>query len=344
MSDSREERVLVIGPSWVGDMVMSQALYKLLRKRNPDLSLDVLAPEASLSLVSRMPEIDMGIKMETGHGELRLGYRQGLGEHLARRGYQQAIILPNSLKSALVPFFAGIPVRTGFRGEYRYFLVNDMRLLQPKRLPRMVDRFVALGTRDGNLPQTIDYPRLKVDDRNRDSLIEKLSLTRDRPVLGICPGAEFGDAKQWPARHFAELVEYAHGKDMQTWIFGGPSDKQVGQEIVSLLPEKTRTSCFDLTGRTSLLDVIDLLSLSNLVVTNDSGLMHVAAAVNRPVAVLYGSTSADFTPPLAEEATILSEALSCSPCFKRTCPLGHKNCLNQLMPERLTTLLDRYAG
>jgi heptosyltransferase II len=333
-------RLLIVGPSWVGDMVMAQTLFKLLRQKSPDTDIDVLAPAASLALVARMPEVSMGILVKAGHGELRLSYRKGLGEQLRERGYTQAIVLPNSLKSALIPLFAGIPVRTGYQGEYRYWLVNDMRMLNRVRQPRMVDQFMALGLPIGRDLPPLQPPALIVDEANRAALLPKLGLSLDRPVLCLCPGAEYGDAKKWPARHFATLASHAIGRGMQVWIMGGPADCPDGAAIMGGLDRDQVRHCFDLTGKTTLLDAVDLLSHGNLVVSNDSGLMHIAAATGRKLAVVYGSTSPAFTPPLCDSAEILSENLACSPCFARSCPLQHKNCLNQLLPERLYALVD----
>lgn len=337
-------RVLVVGPSWVGDMVMSQALYKVLKSRY-DADIDVLAPPASIPLVSRMAEVSRGIRLDTGHGELKLGYRWNLAMRLRDNRYDQAIVLPNSLKSSLIPFFANIETRTGFRGEFRYYLLNDMRLLDEERLPRMVDRFVALGiSADAPLPDLIEYPSLIVETENRDRLCETLSLATDRPVLGICPGAEYGDAKKWPEAHYARLIDFAVGEGMQSWIFGSPADGRTAASIVEALSPRARSHTTDLTGETGLTDAIDLLSLCNLVVSNDSGLMHIAAAVGCPVAVIYGSTSPDFTPPLTGRVDIITDDLPCSPCFQRACPLGHKNCLNLLMPDRLEASVKRWGS
>lgn len=338
------KRYLIVGPSWVGDMIMSQTLYKLLRGRNPECSIDVLAPRASLPLVSRMAEIDRGIVMKTSHGELGLGYRRQLGEQLSKNRYNHAIVLPNSLKSALVPFFADIPVRTGFRGEYRYVLINDMRMLLRDKMPRMIDRFDALGLRNGAALPADDpaaMPELMIDRENLATFLERFDIDKERPTLGLCPGAEYGDAKRWPASHFATLAANAIDQDMQVIIFGGPNDAGIAGEIASSI-ESDR--CFNLAGETSLLDAIDLLSHCRQVVTNDSGLMHAAAAVGVPVAVLYGSTSPAFTPPLSDKAEIFSKNLECSPCFKRDCPLGHKNCLEQLAPAELDGVIARASG
>ncbi len=340
MAPIRNKRILIVGPSWVGDMIMSQCLYKYLKNRHPDAEIDVLAPAASLPLVGRMREVRMGIRIETSHGDLQLGYRRRLGEKLKERQYDKAFVLPNSFKSALVPFFADIPIRVGFRGEYRYVLLNDMRMLSPRRLPTMTDRFLALAVPVSDSLPPLEYPELFVDEANQARLIAQHQLASGRPVLGLCPGAEFGDAKRWPAQHFAALARYAIDAGFDVWLFGGPADFSTGQLVVESLSPEAAGHCRNLAGETTLHDAIDLLAVCAHVVSNDSGLMHMAAAVGRPLTVVYGSTSPSFTPPLSAAATILSDDLPCSPCFKRTCPLGHKDCLNKLMPERTFPQID----
>tara|TARA_R110002072_G_scaffold1369_17_gene11468 strand:+ start:8830 stop:9837 length:1008 start_codon:yes stop_codon:yes gene_type:complete len=325
------ERILIVGPSWVGDMVMSQVLYKLLRQRWADCEIDVLAPPAALPLVTRMGEINRGIRFDLAHGELGLGKRFAFGESLKRNHYTRAIVLPNSLKSAVVPFAADIPIRTGFRGEYRYFLINDMRLMSKRRLPKMIDRFAALGAKPGQLIQDLPYPELMIDKSNLDELLSTLDLTLDRPVLGLCPGAEFGDSKKWPEAHYGNLAKKALAAGYRVWIFGGPGDVKTAESIQLA----GGAGCVNLAGKTSLLDVVDLISVCDQVVSNDSGLMHIAAAVGVQTTVVYGSTSPEFTPPLTDSLDIVSLNLDCSPCFKRSCPLKHKNCLNQLLPEMI---------
>ena len=345
----KAERTLVVGPSWVGDMVMAQVLFTILRDANPEGAIDVLAPPATVSLTQRMAQIDRGIRFEVGHGEFRLGYRFGLAKHLAENGYDHAIVLPNSLKSAIVPAFAGIPRRTGFLGEYRYYLLNDLRLLDKRRLPLMIDRFAALGVDDGKTPpQPLPHPRLMLDAARQAVLRDQFDIGGE-PVLGLCPGAEFGPAKQWPAEHHAVLAASALANGWQVLIFGTDKDAAIARVIVTAVQDSavpggvpTGRLC-DLTGKTSLLDAIDLLGLCDHVVTNDSGLMHVACAVGVPVTAVYGSSSPDFTPPLSERATIASLGLDCAPCFKRTCPLGHTNCLKRLSPGQLEGLPEELA-
>ena len=307
-------------------MVMSQVIYSGLRADNPDIEIDVLTPRATLSLVQRMPEVNRGILIDQRHGQFGFGYRRALGGKLAENRYDRAIVTPNSLKSALVPFFADIPRRVGFLGEYRYFLLNDIRLLDKRRLPLMTDRFLALI--DKTRAQMI-RPQLMVAQDNQTRFIRESGLDLSKPVVGFCPGAEFGDAKQWPESYFAELGRRLVAQGKQVWILGSPADEQTG----AIISDGIGDGCTDLSGKTTLPDAIDLLALCESVVTNDSGLMHIAAAVGTPVTAIYGSTSPDFTPPLSDRAKIVRLGLDCSPCFKRECPLGHRNCLNRLSPD-----------
>ncbi|MES2625344.1 MAG: lipopolysaccharide heptosyltransferase II [Pseudomonadota bacterium] len=338
-------KFLIIGPSWVGDMVMAQALFISLRHQHPDAAIDVLAPHWCRELLQRMPEVRHALTLDIGHGELGLGKRWKLGKVLAKEGYDQAIVLPNSFKSALIPLFARIPVRTGWRGEARNVLLNDCRRLDKSRYPLMVERFVALAYPEGQpLPQPLPRPALQVDANQTASLRAKLQLNDVRPILVLCPGAEFGPSKQWPETSFAEVARHHIAAGHQVWILGSAKDKEVGVRIgAQLLPEQARY-CFNLCGLTSLGDAIDLMAAANAVVSNDSGLMHVAAALGLPLVVVYGSTSAGFTPPLADRVRTLSLQLSCSPCFKRTCPLGHHNCMKQLHPNQVIGALAELSN
>lgn len=334
------ERILIVGPSWVGDMVMAHSLVQLLTKRNPDVVIDVLAPAWSGPLLARMPGVRDAIDMPVGHGELALAKRRQLGWDLRRR-YDQAIVLPNSLKSALIPFFARIPRRTGWRGEMRYGLLNDLRVLDKKRYPLMVQRFNALAFgRDFAQPIPAPFPRLEVDAAAMPALLERFGLNLTRPVLALCPGAEFGPAKRWPERHYGTVAAALVERGWQVWVFGSANDRAVAEALVGHAGNAA-AHCRILAGETALAEAIDLLSLATAVVSNDSGLMHVAAALARPLVVLYGSTSPAFTPPLAREVEVLSIPVECGPCFQRECPKGHQKCLVELGPDRVLDALDR---
>ena len=328
MSRPSETRdgVLVVGPSWVGDMVMAQSLLRLLAAQRPERPIDVLAPGWSLPIVARMPEVRRGIALDTAHGEVGWGKRRRVASALPP--YRQAIVLPRSLKAALVPFFARIPVRTGFRGESRFWIINDVRPFDRSLLDQTVKRFVALGLDPGEgLPERLPEPRLEVDPSRQAALREALGLDADRPAIALMPGAEYGPAKCWPLEYFAELAENLGGRGYAVWVLGSQKDAEAGAAI------SRNTGALNLCGRTALADAVDLLGLAVQAVSNDSGLMHVAAAVGCYTHGIYGSSSPAFTPPLSERRHIHYRALDCSPCFERTCPLEHLNCLREITPS-----------
>ncbi|AIR88467.1 lipopolysaccharide heptosyltransferase II [Pseudomonas cremoricolorata] len=337
-------RILIIGPSWVGDMVMAQTLFQCLKQRHPDCVIDVLAPDWSRPILERMPEVRQALSFPLGHGALELGTRRGIGKSLAGQ-YDQAILLPNSMKSALVPFFAGIGQRTGWRGEMRWGLLNDVRKLDKARYPLMIERFMALAYEPGaELPQPYPRPELRIETASREAALAKFGLSLDRPVLALCPGAEFGEAKRWPAEHYAEVADALVRQGWQVWLFGSKNDHPVGESIRARLIPGLREESVNLAGETSLAEAIDLMSCAAAVVSNDSGLMHVAAALNRPLVAVYGSTSPGFTPPLAEQVEVVRLGLECSPCFDRTCRFGHYNCLRLLEPQAVIAALQRLDG
>ena len=331
-------KILIVGPSWVGDMVMAQALFKVLKDQDGASRLHVLAPAWSRPLLDRMPEVEVAIDLPFGHGVIDLKARRDFALTLRAEAYDQAIVLPNSMKSALIPFWAGIPKRTGWRGEMRYGLLNDLRVLDEALYPLMVERFVALGQRKGTLlPHPLPQPRLVIDAVAREAAAAKWSLSPgSRPVMALCPGAEFGSSKRWPEAYYAQLAKERIAAGHQVWLFGSQKDRSVTQAILSALSDDAKAHCVDLAGQTSLAEAIDLLSFASVVVSNDSGLMHVAAALNRPLVAVYGSTSPAFTPPLASRVRIEKADLECSPCFQRECPLAHGNCMKQLMPSRVS--------
>ncbi|WP_330927227.1 lipopolysaccharide heptosyltransferase II [Candidatus Sororendozoicomonas aggregata] len=334
-------KYLIVGPSWVGDMVMAQSLFIAIKQQQPDAVIDVLAPAWSGPILQRMPEVRRGIDMPLGHGELQLRTRRKIGQSLKAEGYDQAIVLPNSLKSALIPFWASIPVRTGWRGELRYGLLNDIRVLDKAQRPLMVDRFVALAYPKG--AQTSDplpKPALKVSANSVESVLRRHELHTGRPVLGLCPGAEFGPSKQWPARYYGEVAASMINAGWQVWLFGSEKDRTITNEVIGYLPGPQQAHCFNLAGKTSLAEAVDLLSVPSAVVSNDSGLMHIAAALSRPLVALYGSTTAAHTPPMSDNSQTLWLGLECSPCFKRECPLEHQNCMKKLNPDRVLAALS----
>jgi heptosyltransferase-2 len=347
-------KILVVGPSWVGDMVMAQSLFIALKNTHPDCQIDVLAPAWTLSLLERMPEVTKAIVMPLPRGRFGLLERIKLGMSLRSEGYRRAILLPNSWKSAIPTFFANIPVRTGYVGECRWGLLTDARKLDKKILTMTVQRFVALSLPvDASLPPVCSPPAITISPDRQQAVIDKFklhqilaepapgSLKAYTPslaikILALCPGAEYGAAKRWPAEYYAEVARQKIDQGWQVWLFGSDKDKTDAEQINN----GASGHCIDFTGRTTLAEAVDLLSLADTVVTNDSGLMHVAAALNKNLIAIYGSSDPGFTPPLNDKARVISLNLECAPCFKRDCPLGHSNCLTGITPDKVLDVID----
>ncbi len=303
-------------------MVMAQALFMLLKEREPERQLDVLAPAWSLPIVARMPEIRAGIASETAHGEIGLGTRRRIARELRPQSYDRAIVLPRSFKAALIPWFAKIPVRTGFRGESRFVLINDIRPFDRGLLDQTVKRFVALGLEPGEaLPAELPDPELEVSEKNQARAIAELGLDTGRPAIAMMPGAEYGPAKCWPLDYFEMLAARLDDAGYAVWVLGSDKDRHAGETIAA------GSRAVNLCGKTSLEDVIDVLGACEQAVSNDSGLMHIAAAVGIHVHGIFGSSSPKFTPPLTKSREIHEISLECRPCFERECPLGHLKCL-----------------
>ena len=328
-----DDKLLIVGPAWIGDMVMAQSLYKLLLRRSPGTRIDVIAPAWSKPILARMPEVNRAIELAVDHGRAGFGKRRKLGRRLRIAGYRQAIVLPRSMKAALVPFFAAVPVRTGYRGEWRFALLNDMRPFDPVRLDQTVKRFIALGLRrdEEKLPAP-PLPALRTDADNLRATARRLGLTLATDTVAIMPGAEFGPAKRWPALRFGELAARLVRSGLQVWILGSERERDLGNAVSAAA---NHDNVVNLCGETSLADVVDLLGAARVAVTNDSGLLHVAAAVDTHVIALYGSSSPGLTPPLTERADIFYRDLECSPCFQRECPLGHFDCMMGLSVDAI---------
>ncbi len=331
------QRFLVIAPSWIGDTVAAQPLFMRLHERYPDAHIDVLAPPWVAAVLHTMPEINGNvIDNPFAHGQLRLKARWELARGLRAQAYDTAYVLPNSLKSALIPFFAGIPRRVGFIGESRYGLINVRHELDAIALPLQVERYAILAEKPGHdLDRPLPNPQLNVDAATVASTLQTLGLsTLSAPVV-FCPGAEYGPAKRWPEQHFAELAQKLAAQGTPVWLLGSKKDAPVGEEIVRLSGGQEAGAVRNLCGVTNLEQAVHLLSVARHVVTNDSGLMHVAAALGTPLTALFGSSSPAYTPPLSDKAQTIWLKLECSPCFQRVCPLGHLNCLRGITAERV---------
>ena len=325
-------KILIVAPSWIGDSILAQPLFMRLHEKHPHLQLDVLAPAWAAPVYGRMSEVRRVLSNPFAHGEFRLGERLRLGRGLTAEAYDEAIVLPNSWKSALVPFFAGIPVRTGFSGEARWGLLNNRHRLDAVALPQLALRYAKLAEARDEAPiLPLPMPHLASTPEQQQRVRQILGLPQDVLPVVFCPGAEYGPAKRWPARHFAALAAtLGEGEPNQSvWLIGSDKDLAIGAEIA----QASHGRALNLCGRTTLEQALDLIATARQVVANDSGLMHVAAALGRPLVALYGSSSPAYTPPLSPRAKIVSINAPCSPCFKRVCPLGHFKCLEQLTPE-----------
>jgi heptosyltransferase II len=313
-------RILVVAPNWIGDALMAQPL--LSRLKQPGTRIEVLAPPWVAPVARRMPEVDEVISAPFRHGPLQLGARWRLGRELRQRGYDQAFVLPNTLKSALVPFFARIPRRVGYVGEFRHGLLNST---YPNTRSPMLQHYARLAGEP--LPGRLPPPRLEVSAQEAAETARRFGI--EGPYVVLCPGAEYGPAKRWP--YFAEL---SGRLPLPAVVLGSAKDGEASGGINGT----------DLTGKTSLDEAIALIAGAKAVVSNDSGLMHVAAALGRPQVALFGSSSPEHTPPASANARVLWLRLECSPCFERECPLGHFRCMREIGVEQVLAELNISRG
>lgn len=323
---------MVVGPSWVGDMIMAQSLFKALKLEYPQADIDVLAPGWTSPLLERMPQVREAIHMPIGHGKLQLKARYRIGYALREKRYDWAIVLPNSYKSALIPYWARIPKRTGYVGELRYGILNDAHKLDKDLLTMTVQRFVALSNQKTvkEVPADVMAPSIDVERKNGIDALSMLGiLAPKKPVIVMCPGAEYGDAKRWPVEYYGAVAKQKIEDGCDVWIMGSHKEAELARGINDICDGRA----YDMAGKTELGQAIDIMSLADLVITNDSGLMHVAAALGRRLIAIYGSSNPSFTPPLSKKAKIMELDMSCRPCMQRECPEKHLKCLRDLTPE-----------
>lgn len=328
-------KILIIGPAWLGDMVMAQSLFLCLKKLYPQCKIDVAAPAPLRAIVERIPEVDTFLVLPFAHGEFALRKRLSLGRSWAGSGYDWAIVLPNSWKSALPPWAAGIARRTGWLGEQRYGLLNDVRRLDKKSYPLMIERFMALAySPETIMPQPYPWPKLQYQAVAAEEILATYNVRPGVPLLVLCPGAAYGPSKRWPAEYFAQVAAEKIAQNWQVILLGSAAEQDLAAVIMQQAP-----GCVNLISKTNLSQAIDVLSQADWVICNDSGLMHIAAALERKSIVVYGSSSSEFTPPLSVHANILKLQLPCQPCHKRICPLQHHNCMRDIKPQMVLDAL-----
>jgi heptosyltransferase-2 len=336
-------RILVIAPNWIGDAVMSQPLLAAIKVSYPNAAIDVLATPWVAPVYRACSEITELIEADLRHGQLQWGMRRELAAQIKKRNYASCYVLPNSLKSALIPWLANIPVRIGYQGELRRFLLTETKANSPKtqRIP-MVEHYANLCAPSRNSDAVIRIPKLTPAASALEAARTRLLVAgiQTDALVVLCPGAEYGPSKRWPAAHFAALAQSILAKKptASVVLLGSSSDRVIGDVIFSGVASQDHM--FNWCGATSLDEAIAIISLCSKVVSNDSGLMHIAAALHVLQVAIFGSSDPNHTPPNSVKATIISLHLPCSPCHQRECPLGHLNCLNQISPERIFAALQ----
>lgn len=341
---------LIIAPNWIGDMVMAQSLFAYL-VRYKKACIDVMAPYPAAELVPFMPEINQVFVTNFQRGQLNWQDRLAFAKNLkTKKSYDCSIVLTNSFKSALIPFWMKIPRRIGWLGEVRYVMLNDIRSRKNKHNTLMAEQFLKLGL---DRQEQYDHsmfsdPKLSVAAKNIEETLNLLNLqvlqNDKRPLLVICPGSEFGPAKQWSFDHHAQLCQQMISKQWRVLLLGSPKDKSFCDAIMNNLTRQQQSFCHNLSGLTTLSQAVHCLSVADVMVAHDSGLMHIGAALNKPMVAIYGSTSSQHTPPLCQHKQIVEiNGLACRPCFKRTCPLKHHDCMEKIEVHTVQKAIEKLS-
>ncbi|MES2586469.1 MAG: lipopolysaccharide heptosyltransferase II [Pseudomonadota bacterium] len=335
-------RILIIAPNWIGDAVMSQPLLANLKSIYPQSQIDVLASPWVAPIYRACTEVHHVIEARLEHKQLQWGLRKQLAKQLELNQYNACFVLPNSLKSALIPWLANIPLRIAYRGEMRFGLIN-LALNNPSKInrPPMANHYLALSnvlnhSEGVDVNQPVD-PKLNISLTAKQAVSAKLQAAgiNDKSIYVFCPGAEYGVTKRWPTEHFATLAQQliANEPDAHVILLGGKGDHDLGRQITSLAANTSQLHNW--CGETSLDEAIALIGMSKALVSNDSGLMHIGAALKVPQVAIFGSSDPHHTPPLSDKAKVIWLNLPCSPCHKRVCPLGHLKCLQDITPENV---------
>ena len=340
------QSILIIAPNWIGDAVSTQPLLANLKVLYPDSKIDILASNWVAPVYRACSEVHEVIEAKFEHKKLQWNLRKEIAKEIEAKNYQACFVLPNSFKSALIPWLANIPFRIGYRGELRFGLIN-LALDNPSKVnrPPMVEHYLVLSQLlkdDESIPLDKFVPKLNVSGAAKQQVGQKLqdaNINRDS-IYAICPGAEYGPSKRWPTEYFAVLAQQLikQNSNNQIILLGGKNDYSLAQEITS--QSKLVSNIHNWCGNTSLDEAIALIGMSKAMVSNDSGLMHIAAALQIPQVAIFGSSDPGHTPPLSDRAKIMWLNMSCSPCHKRVCPLGHLRCLKDILPEQVLATLN----
>jgi heptosyltransferase II len=333
--------ILLVPYMWIGDFVRCHSVVRLLNRRFPGRPVDVLTTSMVSPLADYMPGVRKGIVVDLPRKRLAWGEHRALAQRLVAEGYGDALIMPRTWKSALAPFLAGIGRRTGFFGEARIGLLNDLRWGE-RALPRMIDRCAALAMPNGeSAPAELPHPQLEVPASEVTGWRQRNGITDDhRPAVALAPGA-VGPSKRWTTSGYAELARQLTAKGMQVWVLGGPGENALAAEIAGADQANAR----DMTGP-DLRNAILALAAAEVAVSNDSGLLHVAAAIGTPAIGIFGPTSPWHWAPLNPLAAVVQTAneLSCRPCHKPTCRMGHHQCMRDIAADRVVALTMKALG
>jgi heptosyltransferase II len=322
---------------WIGDFVRCHSVVKLLKARFPARPVDVLSTTLCAPLADYMPELRQAVVADLPRKRLSFTAHRALADRLRREAYGSALIMPRTWKAALAPFLAGIPERIGWVGEWRFGLINDLRFGE-RKLPRMVDRCAALALPGHTAPpDNWPLPELKVPPAEVTGWRERLGLTdAGRPAVALAPGA-VGPSKRWPGAAYADLARRLISQGVNVWVLGGPAEVPLVRIIKDGAPEAR-----DLTGP-DLRNAILALAAADVAVSNDSGLLHVAAALGTPTIGIFGPTSPWHWAPLNPIAATVQTAtqLDCQPCHKPTCRVRHHRCMRDISADQVLEVTQR---
>lgn len=324
--------ILVVPYMWIGDFVRCHSVAKMLKARYPARPVDVLSTSLCAPIADYMPEVRQAVVVDLPRKRLAFDQHRALARRLEGAGYGTALIMPRTWKAALAPFLAGIPERVGWFGEWRFGLLTDLRFGE-RKLPRMIDQCAALTLpKTEPLPSDWPLPELKVPPAEISGWRERLGLAdTGGPIVALAPGA-VGPSKRWPAAAYGELARRLTQQGVSVWVLGGPAEQPLATQIVADAGPKAR----DLSG-TDLRNAILALRAADVAISNDSGLLHVAAALGTPSIGIFGPTSAWHWAPLNPLAAVMQRPtqLDCQPCHKPTCRMRHHLCMRDISAEQV---------
>lgn len=338
MQDNKDQRPILIVPYvWIGDFVRCHSVVRVLKERFPDRPIDMLASKLTAPLAAFMPGVRKAIAFDIPRKKAAFSENFALAKILRAENYGSALIMSRKWKAAFAPWLAGIPERTGVFGEARVLLLNDIRW-DEKTHKRMIDQSCALALpKNAPLPAVWPLPQLAVSEAQADDWRGRMNVTKGTRAVALAPGS-VGEAKRWPVAYYAEAAKQLAESGTEVWVIGGPDEKPFAQEIVAHAGEGVR----DFTGG-KLSDGVIALSLASAVVANDSGLLHVSAAIGVPAIGMFGPTDPAKWAPINPVAELITHEplLDCQYCMQYVCPLTHHNCMREVPPSRVVESVRR---